>query len=154
MVSQFFASPTKKHVSLEPDTTPDGSREPSPLEKEVVDLSHLDDEDIDRFIGHEDDHHELVKESSLGKRKSPTPTSAHLLGPSCPVCSKALGPGASNQALNEHIDWCLNKDAISEASKRTPKKATANRPDTAKRKKVGGSEEAKGSMLNWLNRPR
>jgi hypothetical protein len=90
----------------------------------------------------------------LGKRKSPTPASAsssrhttahvHTLGPICPICSKALGAGTSNQGLNEHIDWCLNQDAIEAVDK--PKKIrdkmrSDSGKDRDKKKGVGGRRE-------------
>ncbi len=100
--------------------------------------------------------------SPLGKRKKPLATAAimdHLLGPICPICAKALGPSASNQALNDHIDWCLNKDAISEASKRTPKKAKGlGGDDTAKRKPLPGTRGGRANgngkrvMMGWLKK--
>lgn len=96
----------------------------------------------------------------LGKRKElPTASAAknHLLGPICPICSKALGPSTSNQGLNDHVDWCLNKDAISSASKRTPKKAKGSGGDsTAKRKPESSTAKKKGdgksAMMGWLKK--
>ncbi|KAI9639378.1 uncharacterized protein MKK02DRAFT_35023 [Dioszegia hungarica] len=96
------------------------TREPTP---EPIDLSLEDDDD------------ELEEGDFV-----PPVTKDHLLGPVCPICGKALGPGTSNQDLNEHIDWCLNKDAIGEAKKRTPKKP----------KKDPDKKEPKGSMMAWL----
>lgn len=68
-----------------------------------------------------------VKRKSSGS-EPPTSTRTHLLGPTCPICSKALGPGTSNQGLNDHIDWCLNRDAIADASKPSPKKVKLGQP--------------------------
>lgn len=72
----------------------------------------------------------------------------HLLGPACPICSKRLGPSTSNTDLNDHIDWCLNRDAIENAGMPTPKKARI--ADTAKRKRP--KEIGKGTMLAWLKK--
>ena len=69
----------------------------------------------------------------------------HLLGPACPICGHALGPGTSNQELNDHVDMCLNKDAIAAASKATPKKAKrAHSPPPM--------TESGGGMLQWLRK--
>ena len=98
----------------------------------------------------------------LGKRKTSNTNSGeknHLLGPICPICAKVLGPSTSNQGLNDHVDWCLNKDAITEAGKRTPKKAKGSGgSDTAKRKGVVSARdvsrkaENKSSMMGWLKK--
>ena len=105
---------------------------------------------------------DLGKKSSTGRGKRKEMSAgpegnAHSLGPTCPVCIKALGPSTSNQGLNDHIDWCLNKDAITEAGKRTPKKAKGlEGGDKAKRKAVSGIDPARrrsiGSMSGWLKK--
>ena len=102
---------------------------------------------------------EIKQSMALGKRKAPSAASAHLLGPICPICAKALGPSTSNQGLNEHIDWCLNKDAVSAASKRRPKKTKGSGvDDTAKRKLESGRESSKKkgdgttAMMGWLKK--
>lgn len=73
----------------------------------------------------------------------------HLLGPSCPICLATLGPATSNQELNDHVDYCLNKDAISQASKRTPKKA---RPTETVKERGKGDVNKNGAMLQWLRK--
>ena len=99
--------------------------------------------------------------SILGKPKESPAASAgkgHLLGPICPICAKALGPSTSNQGLNDHIDWCLNQEAIFAASKQTPKRTRGSgEDDTAKRKpllqdKAKKKGDEKGSMLGWLTK--
>ncbi|WVR06908.1 hypothetical protein IAU60_003944 [Kwoniella sp. DSM 27419] len=87
--------------------------------------------------------------SLLGKRRLTEMN--RPIGPICPICQKALGAGVSNTGLNEHIDWCLNQDAIREASARSPKKV---KPDRARDKGGTRREEvdAKGSMMKWLKR--
>lgn len=91
---------------------------------------------------------------------------SHTLGPVCPICAKALGPSTSNQDLNDHVDWCLNKDAISQASKRTPKKAKRQRvegvgdegesgkkrADPNGKEGRGSKQQEKGSMMSWLSK--
>jgi DNA polymerase kappa len=84
-----------------------------------------------------------------GHRGSVKRKQDHLLGPSCPICSATLGPGTSNQELNDHVDYCLNKDAITQASKRTPKKA---RPSETKRDPANGKDGEGGSMMQWLRK--
>lgn len=113
----------------------------------------------------EDDELVLEDEVSAKKRaKSP----AHVLGPICPICSKTLGMGTSNQDLNEHIDWCLNRDAVRKATvtadDRPVKRAKpGEEKDYKSSYNEGGSEKgkgkkgkmkepAKGSMMEWLSR--
>lgn len=86
----------------------------------------------------DDDEDEPDEDDFVPNDKSLAPS--HLLGPLCPICGKTLGLGTSNQALNDHIDLCLNKDAIGEASKPTPKKPKKD-PD-----------KGKGSMRAWLKK--
>ena len=94
--------------------------------------------------------------TTSGKRKA---QEDHLSGPSCPICSTHLSPSTSNQDLNNHIDRCLNKDAIKDA-KRTPKKAKGiDGSDTGKRKSFSKQDTAKkksgtdrGSMMGWLKK--
>ena len=128
---QFFTSPKKKVAS--------GSTTPA---EDMIEVQDDDDEEEELV---EDDFRpsSLAEPSSttLGKRKAED----YLLGPVCPICAKALGPTTSNQGLNDHIDRCLNKDAIYEASKRTPKKVKKGHTSNA---------EKGGSMLSWLNKAR
>jgi DNA polymerase kappa len=116
----------------------------------VIDITTLDDNDgadlqEEDFLP-QDDH--LATERP-GKRKSPVSTPSHTLGPVCPICAKALGPSTSNQGLNEHIDWCLNKDAIVEAGAGATKKARSETPEMTR---GSGKPAGKGSMLDWFRK--
>lgn len=98
------------------------------------------------------------------KRKSPSPTReapSPAAGPTCPICGQMLDPGTSNQQLNDHVDWCLNKDAIKEASRVSPvaqKKAKIER--AFKNSSSTGSGPAKkgrptgekGTISSWLKK--
>lgn len=108
------------------------SRAQTPID--VIDLAQLDEDDEDQAI----DETDFLPDP--GNRGSVKRKQEHSLGPSCPICSATLGPSTSNQELNDHIDFCLNRDAISEASKRTPKKA---RP---------AENQSGGAMLQWLRK--
>jgi DNA polymerase kappa len=109
------------------------------VDAEIIDLAQLDEDDEDGAI----DETDFLPDP--GHRGSVKRKSDHLLGPSCPICGATLGPSTSNQDLNDHVDLCLNKDAISQASKRTPKKA---RPvSEPKKDSVKG-----GAMLQWLRK--
>jgi DNA polymerase kappa len=86
-------------------------------------------------------------------------TTPSILGPVCPLCSKALGPGTSNSELNQHIDMCLNRDALGAGSmspkpKRPSSSGTDHRPDGSKRRRQAQQPKtAAGSMMNnWLKR--
>jgi DNA polymerase kappa len=146
---QFLASPSKKHSGSEPVAGP--LRSDTPGAHDIVNLADLDDDiewtdENDFRPPDEDDPPSL-------KRKAQTLDENHLLGPVCPICSKALGPSTSNQGLNEHIDSCLNKDAIQEAAKRSPKKSkrdVGDKPGGIREK--GKGQAKKGSMMAWLNR--
>ncbi len=78
----------------------------------------------------------------------------------CPICSRHLGPEASNADLNEHLDLCLNQDAFAEIADAAPSpKRAASGGDTrpAKRRRTAGSGSSKkaagkGSVLEWLRR--
>jgi len=108
----------------------------------------------------EDDEDKAIDETDFlpdpGLRGSVKRKSDHLLGPSCPICAATLGPSTSNQELNDHIDLCLNRDAISQASKRTPKKARprivtpADLPEPKAESKKGS--EKGGGMMEWLRK--
>ena len=67
------------------------------------------------------DDNELAESSDRFGMKSPTrPTSAiseDKAEQHCPVCSRTLV--TDNQGLNEHIDFCLSRDAIREARSST-----------------------------------
>lgn len=108
----------------------------------MIDLALLDEEDEEQATEEGD----FVPAAALGpshpdgKRKRD-----HLLGPSCPICGDVLGPFSSNQELNDHVDWCLNKDAIRKAGQATPKKAKRPKPPDRQR-------EGDRGMLQWLNR--
>ncbi|WRT66532.1 uncharacterized protein IL334_003491 [Kwoniella shivajii] len=164
-IKGFFTSPSKKRPrDTESEAGP--SRQATPtselmrMEEEdkatMIDMTDLDD-DMDSPAISESEDSSIT--NTTGKRKSLS-TNTHLLGPICPICNKALGPSTSNQGLNDHIDWCLNKDAIQEASKKTPKKMKIEKKgigdDTISRtvesKKKGGGNGTKGTMLNWLKK--
>ncbi|WVQ80235.1 hypothetical protein IAT38_002340 [Cryptococcus sp. DSM 104549] len=128
------------------------------------------------------DHAPSTSSSILGKRKSPSPsttlpttstsTAPISTGPTCPICGKDLPDGTSNQELNDHVDWCLNKDAIDEASRLSPvaaKRASVKKPKTKRKadkaepeeeerhggrvkKKGAGKGGGVGSITNWLGR--
>ncbi|KIR26929.1 DNA polymerase kappa subunit [Cryptococcus deuterogattii LA55] len=98
------------------------------------------------------------------KRKSPSPmreAPSPAAGPICPICGQTLDPGTSNQQLNDHVDWCLSKDAIKEASRVSPvaqKKAKIER--AFKNSSSTGSGPAKkgrptgekGTISSWLKK--
>lgn len=52
--------------------------------------------------------------ASTSKDKPTNPRKANAERHICPICSKMLQ--VDNSGLNEHIDWCLSKGAILEAS--------------------------------------
>ncbi|KAK8864554.1 hypothetical protein IAR55_001804 [Kwoniella newhampshirensis] len=159
----FFSSPNKKRNQADNGTEAGPSRQHTPSD-EVPEMVRLQAEETEVYdLTGEDDEEEVQSpetSDALGKRKSPS-----LLGPICPICSKSLGAGTSNQDLNDHIDWCLNKDAISEASKRSPNvkidagkdrekkrlKQEKDRPGGAAtgKKHIGGGANS-GGMLDWL----
>lgn len=105
-----------------------------------------------------------IRPATTKKRKSPSPTRdapSPTAGPICPICGQALDAGTSNQQLNDHVDWCLNKDAIKEASRVSPvakKKAKIGR--TSERtssnvtgpSKKDGSKGEKGTISSWLKK--
>ncbi|KAL5524065.1 hypothetical protein ACEPAG_8238 [Sanghuangporus baumii] len=53
-----------------------------------------------------------AEQDEIGETNEPSPSPATQ---SCPICSKQLD-ARDNQAVNAHIDFCLSKDAIKEAS--------------------------------------
>jgi len=111
----------------------------------------MDEEDEDVAVEESDF---MPNEKGLGK---PPPPSRHLLGPICPICAKALGPSTSNQDLNDHVDWCLNRDAISEASKKTPKRVKREYvdgpvDDRARKKGTKDMKPGTGMMSSWLTK--
>jgi DNA polymerase kappa len=123
---------------------------------EIIDLAQMDEDDEDKAI----DESDFLPDPGL--RGSVKRKSDHLLGPSCPICGDILGPSTSNQELNDHVDLCLNKDAISQASKRTPKKA---KPQPKKEADGTGKESSatdlpeqrngsskSGGMMDWLRK--
>ena len=108
----------------------------------MIDLAALDEEDEDQAVDEDDfmpAQQDMDDAGRNGKRKSD-----HLLGPSCPICGESLGPSTSNQELNDHVDWCLNKDAIQQAGKVTPKKPKRPKPPDRKPGDRG--------MLQWLKK--
>ncbi|WVQ99536.1 hypothetical protein IAU59_006672 [Kwoniella sp. CBS 9459] len=185
-IKGFLASPTKRRplnaaagpsrsntpTLVDDDDLPEMMRLEAELQDAEADVFDLTGEDSDR------PESPMISDTGtpppiagiLGKRKASDPS--HLLGPVCPICDKALGAGVSNQGLNEHIDWCLNRDAIREASTTSPKKAKVQKdPDrkddqvSKKQKKDMMSnasatakgrgqinEKGRGSMLDWLKR--
>jgi DNA polymerase kappa len=135
---------------------------------DVINLADVEDDDVqwteeNNYGPRETAATESNKPDTAKPKVEPLTTEfRHLLGPVCPICSKALGPSTSNQGLNEHIDWCLNKDAIKEASTRSSKKAKregvadrSSTPEGAVKGKSGGKGKAdarKESMMSWLNK--
>jgi hypothetical protein len=117
------------------------SRAQTPMDADIIDLAQMDED--------EDDEAKALDETDFlpdpGLRGSVKRKADHLLGPSCPICDATLGPSTSNQELNDHVDLCLNRDAISQASKRTPKKS---RPMAEPKKAV----EKSGGMMDWLRK--
>ncbi|WVF71330.1 hypothetical protein IAT40_006133 [Kwoniella sp. CBS 6097] len=188
-IKGFFASPTKKRP-LNAEAGPSRSNTPTPVDDDdLPEMMRLEAEsqdaeaDVFDLTGEADEEPDsplLLSDTGtpppnavgvLGKRKASDPS--HLLGPVCPICDKALGAGVSNQGLNEHIDWCLNRDAIRAASAKSPKKAKVEKdPDRAGvgaggqlsrrpsgasasvkgRGKNNGKGKGKGSMLDWLKK--
>jgi DNA polymerase kappa len=63
-------------------------------------------------------------------------------GPTCPICTQTLPQGTSNQALNDHVDQCLNRDVIEAAGDRSSSDSTS----------IQAKKETKGTMLSWLKR--
>jgi DNA polymerase kappa len=113
---------------------------PTPAGSEVIDLAQLDEDDEDEVLEEGDFMPAVAEVESTSKRKRD-----HLLGPSCPICGETLGPTTSNQELNDHVDMCLNKDAIVAASKATPKKPKRVKPPSPVPKSGPG-------MLQWLRK--
>ncbi|ORY32874.1 hypothetical protein BCR39DRAFT_522235 [Naematelia encephala] len=147
-IRSFFTSPSKKGSS----SSKGRPREASPPEADFIDLAQLDEEDeVAEFVEQQDpsgeSEGELNSSTNLGKR-------SHTLGPVCPICAKALGPTTSNTGLNEHIDWCLNREAIEEAGKRTPKKPKLDRGGDEARKGRGRGKDppGNGGMMAWLSK--
>ncbi|OWZ65523.1 hypothetical protein AYX15_02985 [Cryptococcus neoformans] len=101
---------------------------------------------------------------TIKKRKSPSPTReapSPAAGPICPICGQTLDAGTSNQQLNEHLDWCLNKDAIKEASRVSPvaqKKAKIGRTNESTSSNIRGLAKKdrpkgeKGTIASWLKK--
>lgn len=101
---------------------------------------------------------------TIKKRKSPSPTReapSPAAGPICPICGQTLDAGTSNQQLNEHLDWCLNKDAIREASRVSPvaqKKAKIGRTNESTSSNIRGLAKKdrpkgeKGTIASWLKK--
>ncbi|WWD17130.1 hypothetical protein CI109_101567 [Kwoniella shandongensis] len=178
----FLSSPGKKRNRDSTDNDAGPSRQNTPgedvpemvrLQAEETEIYDLTGEDEDGEFVNSDgevnlsrrridtDHNRSRSRSGtpstkvFGKRKSPSP-GQHLLGPVCPICGKHLGPGTSNQDLNDHIDWCLNKDAISEASKKSPEREKKRVKQEKDRPGAGAGAAVKkkngGGMLDWLKR--
>lgn len=135
-VSQFFASPSKRKA----DRSSSRTSTPALADAEVIDLAQLDEDDEDQAVGEEDFVPAAEVDARPAKRKKD-----HSLGPSCPICQNALGPSTTNQELNDHVDMCLNKDAIRLASKASPK--SVKRPKSAKQD--GGNDKG---MMRWLQK--
>ncbi|WVW84095.1 hypothetical protein I302_106124 [Kwoniella bestiolae CBS 10118] len=157
-IKGFFTSPSKKRPA---STEAGNSRSTTPIiidaddDTELMRMEREDEAEVMDMTADDSDNVDSPLPSDIG---TPPPTSmfgkrklseTHLLGPVCPICNKALGPGTSNIGLNEHIDWCLNRDAISEASKKSPaaKKARTDGKSTAKK-----GRDVKGTMLDWLKK--
>ncbi|KAL1411451.1 hypothetical protein Q8F55_002407 [Vanrija albida] len=131
---------------------------------ETIDLSLLDeDEDEEEQNLIEDDFKQPVDEpdgdahrATPGSSPVPDQDPEHILGPVCPLCQKALGPGTSNAELNRHVDLCLNRDALGASSlspkpKRPSTGGTDTRPEGSKRRRQANPKAA-GGMMDWLKR--
>lgn len=134
--NQFFTSPKKRR----PEMAPSRPQTPIPADNEVIDLAQLDEDDDEEVMEEGDFMPPDADIESTSKRKRD-----HLLGPSCPICGDTLGPTTSNQELNDHVDMCLNKDAIVAASKATPKK-------TKRARAPAPAAESGTGMLQWLRK--
>jgi len=107
-------------------------------------MTGLEDEDEEERSWTQDDF--MPEETVLGKRKSVSPKPEP--GPTCPICRQPLRHGTSNQALNDHIDMCLNREAIEAAGGKVDDRDATTK---TKRPKKGTSTIAtKGTMLSWL----
>jgi hypothetical protein len=71
----------------------------------------LDEEDADGVWEAED----FMPEDGSRSATAPDP-------PVCPICQERLARGTTNQALNDHIDLCLNSEAIEAAGGPTQRK--------------------------------
>ncbi|WWC89166.1 uncharacterized protein L201_004084 [Kwoniella dendrophila CBS 6074] len=166
-IKGFFTSPSKKRATST-EAGPSRSITPIPIDDDddIPELLRMEEEDEAEVLDMTNDDNDVVDSpipydngtppptSTLGKRKSlEVDKPSHLLGPVCPICNKALGPGTSNTGLNEHIDWCLNKDAISEASKRSPVKKIKTDNKVGNRNIPKKGKDGKGTMLSWLKKP-
>ena len=80
----------------------------------MIDVIEIDDDGEDEDEWTEADF--LPSDPSPEDRK-------HVFGPVCPICSKALGAGVNNEALNVHVDKCLRK--ASGVSDQQPLRVTA-----------------------------
>lgn len=134
--TQFFTSPKKRKL----EATSSRPQTPIPVDNEVIDLAQLDEDDEEETMEEGDFMPVSADIESTSKRKRD-----HLLGPSCPICGDTLGPTTSNQELNDHVDMCLNKDAIVAAGKATPKKPKRVRPPPP-------VPESGTGMLQWLRK--
>ncbi|WVQ74022.1 hypothetical protein IAR50_003603 [Cryptococcus sp. DSM 104548] len=119
-----------------------GGKDHTPeLEDDVEIYNDSDDDDDPVFVESHPPSH------ILGKRKSPTPSldvPSPSAGPACPICGQNLPEGTSNQELNDHVDWCLNKDAIKEASRVSP--VAAKRPKVRQGRPVDARGEEVSSV--------
>ncbi|EIW70473.1 hypothetical protein TREMEDRAFT_68079 [Tremella mesenterica DSM 1558] len=133
-IRNFFTSPSKRKRSQEDEIGIIENDEPeieSGLEGSDGEVEELNEEDF-------------RPNSDITNKTGET---THTLSPTCPICLKTLGPGTSNEALNKHVDLCLNKDIIVTAEK-TPKRVKVE----DKGKKKGKASSEKGTMLAWLKR--
>lgn len=122
-------------------------------ESEVVDLQESDDDDDDEiiFTGELDSPGSFTERAVPGVAAPQPDVKTTDSGPSCPICGMALGKDASNQELNDHVDLCLNREAIGDAAKPSPqKKPRSNSGGTGKNDRR--QQPPKGSMLAWLKK--
>ncbi|KAL7423654.1 hypothetical protein Q5752_001235 [Cryptotrichosporon argae] len=110
---------TVEESGIKKNATEDTPNSTLDVEREVVDLSGMEEEEpLDEADYLPPDPAgpaaaSDMKTAELGASRSGDTRSA---GPVCPICAKALGAGTTNDKLNEHVDWCLNREAIKEAS--------------------------------------
>lgn len=111
---------------------------------DVIDLLDSDDGDFDS-------PRHLDSPASRSASGDPPQISRPPEGPACPICGEHLRPDASNQELNDHVDLCLNREAIGDAARPSPQKKP-RRDSRESSEKGKGPPPKKGSMLAWLKK--
>jgi DNA polymerase kappa len=88
----------------------------------------------------------MTKGSGDGKKTSST-TEQHI----CPICSKTIQ--TDNAGLNAHIDWCLSRSAILEASAAASSSSGSKKMKNNSTNKVGGSKKLGESSKGKGSKP-